>query len=446
MSEQMRLSAFSMNCVGHQAQGMWRHPRDRSADYTSLEHWTDVARTLERGRFDLFFLADVLGVYDVYGAGPDAALRNAAQVPANDPLMVVPAMAAVTEHLGFGVTAITSFEPPYTFARRMSTLDHLTRGRISWNIVTGYLDSASKAMGQSGLVDHDRRYEMAEEYLEVVYRLWEASWDDDAVQRDRERGVYVDPRKVRPISHHGTYYDVEGIHLCEPSPQRTPVIFQAGASPAGQQFAASHAECVFLGGANPSHQRRSVEQLRELVRAHGREPTDVHVFAMVTVVVDETDGAAARKLDDYRAHVSPEGALVLLSGWSGIDYSQPPPDRAPGNAIAVPAIPAADLDARAAQVGLAGSAPLLVGSPTTIADELEAWMADTGVDGFNLTRQVVPESYVDFVDLVVPELQRRGVHKREYADGTLREKLSGTARLRAPHPAASTRTGRHPTR
>ncbi len=152
MATPMRLNAFTMNCVGHQSQGLWRHPRDRSMEYTSIEHWVELARTLERGCFDTVFLADVLGVYDVYGGGPDAAVRTAAQVPVNDPMLVVPVMAAVTEHLGFGITGITSFEPPYTFARRMSTLDHLTAGRVSWNIVTGYLDSAARAMGVSAKV------------------------------------------------------------------------------------------------------------------------------------------------------------------------------------------------------------------------------------------------------------------------------------------------------
>ena len=162
MTAPMRLSAFTMNCVGHQSQGLWRHPRDRSADYTSIGHWVELARTLERGCFDTVFLADVLGVYDVYGGGPDAAVRTAAQVPVNDPMLVVPVMAAVTEHLGFGVTGITSFEPPYTFARRMSTLDHLTAGRVSWNIVTGYLDSAARAMGDGAQTAHDDRYDMAD--------------------------------------------------------------------------------------------------------------------------------------------------------------------------------------------------------------------------------------------------------------------------------------------
>src|SRR5215468_5159269 len=157
MAREIRLNAFDMNCVGHQSPGLWTHPRDRSDRYKDLEYWTGPARTLERGKFDGLFLADVLGVYDVYRGTVDAALRHAIQVPVNDPLLLVPAMAQVTEHLGFGVTCTLSYEPPYTFARRMSTLDHLTNGRIGWNIVTGYLDSAAKGAGLKGQSAHDLR-------------------------------------------------------------------------------------------------------------------------------------------------------------------------------------------------------------------------------------------------------------------------------------------------
>jgi alkanesulfonate monooxygenase len=148
MKKEIRLNAFAMNCVAHQSPGLWTHPRDRTTEYNRLPYWIDLAQTLERGRFDGLFLADVLGVYDVFGGGPEAALRNAAQTPANDPLLVIPAMAAVTKNLGFGVTSNLSYEPPYTFARRMSTLDHLTEGRIGWNVVTGYLDSAARGAGK----------------------------------------------------------------------------------------------------------------------------------------------------------------------------------------------------------------------------------------------------------------------------------------------------------
>ncbi|GGC70965.1 monooxygenase [Siccirubricoccus deserti] len=454
MTKQMRLNAFSMNCVGHQSPGLWRHPRDRSADYTSLSYWTELARTLERGKFDGIFLADVMGVYDVYGGTPDAALRNGVQVPVNDPMLLVPGMAAVTEHLGFGITGTLSFEPPFSFARRMSTLDHLTGGRVSWNIVTGYLDSAAKAMGRQRQIGHDARYDMAEEYMEVVYKLWEGSWEDDAVRRDRAAGIFTDPAKVHRVTHHGEYYDLEGIHLPEPSPQRTPVLFQAGSSAKGQAFAASHSECVFVSAPSRQIVGPAVSKLRQQVEAAGRNSSDVLVFAMMTVIVGETDEAAQRKLEDYKAYVSHEGALVLMSGWTGIDFSGCRPDEVVkhmrNDAIhsAIDRFTIADpqrawtVGEVADFIGIGGASPIIVGSPGRVADELEAWMRETGVDGFNLTYQVMPETFVDFVDLVVPELQKRGVFKRDYAPGTLREKLFGAGpRLTSPHPAARYRRG-----
>jgi len=172
MSREILLNAFHMNTVGHQSPGLWTHPRDHSREYKDLKSWTSLARTLERGLFDGLFLADVLGVYDVYAGSRNAALSHAVQIPVNDPSLLVPAMAAVTEHLGFGVTCTLSYEPPYPFARRMSTLDHLTKGRIGWNIVTGYLDSAAKGMGRKSQDGHDRRYDVAEDYMQVVYKLW----------------------------------------------------------------------------------------------------------------------------------------------------------------------------------------------------------------------------------------------------------------------------------
>ena len=230
---QIRFNAFDMNCVAHQSSGLWRHPRDRSATYNTLEYWTELAKLLESGTFDGIFIADVLGTYDVYGASNEAAIRHGAQVPVNDPMMLVSAMALVTENLGFGVTAGTAYEHPYPFARRMTTLDHLTKGRIGWNVVTGYLPSAARNMGADDQLEHDDRYDVADEYLEVLYKLWEGSWEDDAVIRDRESGVFTDPAKVHEIGHKGKHFTVPGIHLSEPSPQRTPVIYQAGASKRG---------------------------------------------------------------------------------------------------------------------------------------------------------------------------------------------------------------------
>src|SRR5215472_11425949 len=230
MPREIRLNAFDMNCVGHIQHGMWAHPRDKSMRYTELDHWVSLAQTLECGLFDGLFLADILGVYDVFHTSPDASIRHAVQIPVNDPLLLVPAMAYATQHLGFGVTCAVSYEHPYTLARRFSTLDHLTRGRIGWNVVTGYLNSAAKGMGLARQPELDTRYEIAEEYMQIVYKLWEGSWEDGAVLRNREQGVFAQPEMVHPIRHDGAYFRLEAMHLCEPSPQRTPVIYQAGAS------------------------------------------------------------------------------------------------------------------------------------------------------------------------------------------------------------------------
>jgi len=209
MPKEIRLNAFEMNCVVHQSPGLWRHPRDRSRDYRRLSTWIELAQTLERGLFDGLFLADVLGVYDVFGGSSEAALRHATQTPVNDPLLLVPAMAAATKNLGFGVTVTLSYEPPFPFARRMSTLDHLTDGRIGWNIVTGYLDSAAKGMGQGGQKRHDDRYAVAEDYMQVVYKLWEGSWANDAVVADPREGVFTRPDRVRKVRHDGPHLQTQ---------------------------------------------------------------------------------------------------------------------------------------------------------------------------------------------------------------------------------------------
>ncbi len=453
MSKQIRLNAFDMNCVGHQSSGLWRHPRDRAGTYNTLGYWTHLARVLERGLFDGLFLADVLGTYDVYGGTPEAALRNASQVPVNDPSMLVPAMAAVTEHLGFGLTCTLSYEPPFPFARRMSTLDHLTLGRIGWNIVTGYLNSAAKGTGSAKQAAHDTRYEIADEYMQVVYKLWEASWEDNAAVRDVARNIFTDPEKVHRIQHEGEHFRVDAIHLCEPSPQRTPVLYQAGASTKGRAFAAAHAECVFLAGPSKQVIAPAVADIRRRAADLGRDPASILIFSLLTVITGRTDAEARARFDEYRRHVSREGALTLMSGWTGVDFSKFAPDdpvkHIRNDAIhsAIDALTVDDPDriwtvrelAESSAIG--GLGARIVGGPERVADEMQGWMEDTGVDGFNLAYAVTPESFEDFVDLVVPELQRRGLYKQEYAHGTLREKLFGAGpRLASPHPAAECRS------
>ncbi|AVR97402.1 LLM class flavin-dependent oxidoreductase [Pseudoduganella armeniaca] len=447
MTRRIRFNAFQMNAAGHQSPGLWTHPRDTSHRYTEAAYWTELAQLLEAARFDAIFLADVLGVYDVYQGSVDAALRGGVQVPLNDPLALVPLMAGATRHLGFGVTAALTYEHPYTFARRMSTLDHLSGGRVGWNIVTGYLDSAARNLGQERQLGHDERYDLADEYLEVVYKLWEHSWEDGAVVRDRAARIHTDPARVHPIRHAGKYYDVPGIHLSEPSPQRTPLLYQAGASSRGAAFAGKHAECTFVSGPSEDVVRKTVRQLRSAAAAAGRRPADLLVYAQALIVTGASEAEARAKYEDYRSHVDIEAALALLSGWTGVDFSRYPLDAticyidSDAGRSALASFSAADpsrvwtVRAAAEFIGLGGRGPVFVGAPDQVADQLIAWQEETDVDGFNLAFALPLESMRDVAEYIVPELQRRGRYRREYDEGTLRHKLFRNGdRLPASHP------------
>ncbi|MCT9186505.1 LLM class flavin-dependent oxidoreductase [Acinetobacter baumannii] len=437
MTKRISFNAFEMNCIAHQSPGLWRHPQDRSVEYKDLEYWTDLAQILERGFFDGIFIADVLGIYDVYHQSAEHALTGAVQVPVNDPLQIVPAMAAVTKHLGFGVTTSISFEHPYPFARRISTLDHLTKGRVGWNIVTSYLESGSKNLGLKTQVNHDNRYDIADEYLEVLYKLWEGSWEEGSVLRDRESGIFADHKKVHPIQHEGKYFTVPGIHICEPSPQRTPVLYQAGASSRGQKFASQNAECVFIAAPSKIATKKVVQGIRQKLVQEGRNPYSVKIYALLSIVTDETDAKAQAKFKEYQSYGSYDGALTLLSGWSGVDFSQyQPTDKVEyiqTNAIQslldsyVNADPERvwTIEEIANWNSLGGNGPVLVGSAETVSDALQQWVEDTDVDGFNLAYILAHQTFADVVEFIVPELQKRGVYQTSYAQGTLREKLFG---------------------
>ncbi|MPS60270.1 LLM class flavin-dependent oxidoreductase [Acinetobacter sp.] len=437
MTKRISFNAFEMNCIAHQSPGLWRHPQDRSVEYKDLEYWTDLAQILERGFFDGIFIADVLGIYDVYHQSAEHALTGAVQVPVNDPLQIVPAMAAVTKHLGFGVTTSISFEHPYPFARRISTLDHLTKGRVGWNIVTSYLESGSKNLGLKTQVNHDNRYDIADEYLEVLYKLWEGSWEEGSVLRDRESGIFADHKKVHPIQHEGKYFTVPGIHICEPSPQRTPVLYQAGASSRGQKFASQNAECVFIAAPSKIATKKVVQGIRQKLAQEGRDPYSVKIYALLSIVTDETDAKAQAKFREYQSYGSYDGALTLLSGWSGVDFSQyQPTDKVEyiqTNAIQslldsyVNADPERvwTIEEIANWNSLGGNGPVLVGSAETVSDALQQWVEDTDIDGFNLAYILAHQTFADVVEFIVPELQKRGVYQTSYAQGTLREKLFG---------------------
>lgn len=444
------LNLFEMNTVSHITHGLWTLPGNQRQRYRGLSYWTELAQILEDGHFDGVFLADVVGVYDTFRGGPETAVREGLQIPSNDPLLVIPAMAAVTRHLGFGVTFSTSYEPPFAFARRMSTLDHLTGGRVGWNIVTSYLPNAARNFGLEQEIPHDVRYEIADEFLQVVYKLWEGSWDDDAVVADRLHGVYADPAKVRYIDYVGEHFRVAGPHLAEPSPQRTPVLYQATQSPAGIAFAGRHAELVFTGGRTAEDFRRHAAAMRAAAVSEGRGEGDLRFVVQAGVIVGRTDAEAQEKWRVYRAHRSLDGILAHAS--IPLDLPALPPGQTIGSALdaaglapaALPGIdPAATVGATLERFREQREGRFfVVGTPTVVADEIERWLDEDGIDGINLRQYHSFDTARDFAELVVPELRRRGrIRDRGDRPVTLRERLFGAGpRLAPPHPAARYRT------
>ncbi len=454
MSDEMKIFAFDFFGPAHLSAGLWRHPKDRSAEYKSVDYWVEYAKLIEEACFDGIFFADNNGYHDKYRGSVDAALRDAAQIGANDPTYIIPAMAAVTKHIGFGVTASTAYEHPYVVARKFSTLDHLTDGRVGWNIVTSYSDAAARNHSAGEQRVHEDRYAHAEEFADVCFKLWEGSWEDGVVVRDRESSIYYDPAKVHPIEHRGNAFTVPGIHLCEPSVQRTPVIFQAGGSPRGVAFAAATAEAVFMSAPSKSALKTWTDRLRTAVTDAGRSAEGVAVIQLMTVITGATDEDAQQKYEEYLSYVSYEGAMARYSGWTGVDMSSLDPD-----------VPLADLKTNAVQteldvftkmdpdkkwtprdiaewVGIGGTSPVIVGGPEKVADELESWIRETGVSGFNLAHAVKYQDVKDFIDFVVPVLQRRGLMRTGYGEATtLRENIFGAGqnRVNDDHPAAAYR-------
>ncbi|MUL83625.1 MULTISPECIES: LLM class flavin-dependent oxidoreductase [unclassified Mycolicibacterium] len=453
MTEPYVLSAFTMSTVSHGNFGLWRHPQDRTADYTDVRYWVELAKLLDDGGFDALFIADAVGQLDVFGGDASAALARAVQTPVTDPLLVVSAMAAATQRLGFGITVSTTYESPYLLARKFSTLDHLTGGRIGWNIVTSLLDSAARnIIGLDRQIPHDERYAMAQEFVEVTYKLWEGSWEPGAVLRDAERGVYTDPAKVHEIGHHGRYFTVPGAHLVEPSPQRTPVLFQAGTSPAGREFASRNAELVFVSDPRPEVLRDHIDDIRRRAAGHGRDPYSLKFVTSVEIVTDSTDSAAQAKVRELTEFHDLQAGLVLLSALSGVDWSTYGVDRPieQFDTDASRSILAAVTDSNVRERltlrdyvgGLGGfGGELFVGSAATVADALDAYARRTGVDGFNIAYHITPGSFADVAEYLIPELRRRG-RARELGDPTtLRQRLFGgsSGLLGDGHPAASFR-------
>jgi len=455
--KQLILNAFAMQAPGHLNPGLWKYPADTSTKYANIKHWISLAQKLEKARFHAIFFADVLGGYDVYNgpANLDATIPAAAQFPINDPLYSIPAMAAATESIGFGVTASTTYENPYMLARKFSTVDHLSEGRVAWNIVTSYLDSAARNFGLNTQVEHDERYRIANEYMEVTYKLWEGSWRDNAVSA-APKGSYADPKAVRQINHKGKHFDIPGPHVCEPSKQRTPFLFQAGTSSAGRKFAATHAEAIFLNGHTAELVRPSVDSIRTQANEFGRDPNSIKIVAGLLVIVAETDEKAHERFRELASYGDREGALALFGGWSGYDLGKygddedfrfldtaPPAVRSMVNHWAKSSPEGTKWNKKtiAEHLIIGGNGAKVIGSPKTVADELQRWAEVADVDGFNLSYAAVPETFDDIIEHLLPELRRRGIFWDDYAvpGGTLRENylgLAGHCRLSETHPGA----------
>ncbi|QGU06509.1 Dimethyl-sulfide monooxygenase [Corynebacterium occultum] len=441
----MILSALDMLVPTHQTSGLWRHPEAVTEEYRDLDFWVSHVKLLEEAGFDTVFFADVAGVYDVYEGSGRTAIRTGMQYPLLDPLLLISALAAATEEIGFGVTANVSYESPFLLARKFATLDHLTRGRIAWNIVTGYQPSALRNIGADSL-PHDERYDRADEYMEVVYALWEGSIEPGALRIDAAANTYLDPDRVHPINHRGKYFDVPGTAVTLPGPQRVPLLFQAGSSPRGMDFAARHAEVLFFAGTTPDNVRPLVDA------AQGRAAAELSTITSVTLIAAGSDAAARERYESYLRHVDPEAAMALFAGWTGLDLSTYGPDdvleevHIEGNRSALQSFTAMDPGRRwtigdlASHMTIGGRGPVFVGSGETIVEELERWMKEAGVDGFNVDYALRGPDMKAFAEHVTPVLRSRGL-LRKRSGNTLRGRLHGRDLLPDTHPAATFRRG-----
>jgi FMN-dependent oxidoreductase (nitrilotriacetate monooxygenase family) len=420
----------------------------------NLPDWARLAQALEAANFDGIFWADHSGVHDTYQGSWATSVREAVQFPLGDPLLLTAALTSATTDLGFAFSANVIQDHPYAFARRLSTLDHLTKGRVAWNIVTSFQKSAWTNLGFDAVGAHTSRYERAEEYVTVIYKLLEGSWEDDAVVRDVERRVYADPTKVHEIDHEGKYFNIRGIHTNEPSPQRVPLLFQAGSSADGRDFAAQNAEAIFIAAHNTRGLRAVVDDLSARLKAKGRRPSDVLFFAHRNYVIGSTEEEARRKDATTQEVLSSETTLALSSSTMAVDLATIDLDA-----------PVGDFQTNALQgqfKALAEAAPdkrwtfrdvvmyiirnRFVGTPEQAADELEEWRA-AGISGINVTMMTGTEDMYDFLKHVTPVFKQRGLMQKEYVPGTLREKFfAGTpsacgARINDRHPAARYREG-----
>jgi FMN-dependent oxidoreductase (nitrilotriacetate monooxygenase family) len=410
----------------------WAHKDDRRLEMMGDIHlWQDYARTLERGLFDGIFFADTPGVFDRYKDRMDEALKYGLCWPTHDPVVLLSALAAATGNLGLAATISTGPHHPYHVVRQLSTLDYLSHGRIGWNIVTGHLRGEHRAFGLPEM-EHDQRYDRAEEYMQVCYKLWD-SVPPEAILADKEKGEFADPSKITAVDHHGEYFDCETVSPAWPSAQDRPVLFQAGTSPRGLKFAVRHADVIFAIQPELASMKKFMADYKAIAKKHGggREPgIALGVQAIIGGTEEEAHGLA-KELED---RIPLEAGLARLSGTLGNDFSQFDPDKpieelattgSQGLMTAMTKGFEGPVTIRqvAARYGMAIGKPQLIGTPEQVADQLEHVWRETGCHGFNLTPSINPGSMEDFVDQVVPILQKKRIYRTEYTGSTFRENL-----------------------
>jgi FMN-dependent oxidoreductase (nitrilotriacetate monooxygenase family) len=443
MPQPLHFNAFVMNTTSHIHHGQWRRPDAGQTGFNDVNTWIDLAQTLEAAKFDAMFFADVSGLYGDADADFDVYVNEGLQIPSNDPTVLLGALAVKTEHIGLATTSNVAQNHPYNFARQISTLDHISGGRIAWNIVTGVQDNGARNYGLEQLTDHAERYAWADEYVDVAYKLWEGSWDDGALLKDKERGVFSDPSKIHKIYHEGKRYRVEGPHLPSPSPQRTPLLFQAGSSASGRDFAARNAEATFIIAPSPDIAREIIADTRRRAVEYGRRPEDIKFFVGLSFIIGDTEKQAQEKAAYYDEFVSVDGYLAHAAVVDKTGRVYPP--ETPLSAVDTNTMKGftewvskhiTDREPVVADIAyLQAHNSRVVGTPEQIADQLAIWQA-AGVDGINVINWVIPGSFEEFADKVMPVLRARGLAQSEYAAGPLRQKLFGAALLNDRHPAA----------
>jgi len=427
----MRLGAF-FNPTGHHV-ASWRHPDAQADAGINFPHYAALAQTAERAKFDMVFLADNVCVRRAH----IEALSRSAQYIANfEPLTLLSALAAVTSRIGLVATASTSYNEPFHVARKFASLDHISGGRAGWNLVTSGMQEEAQNFGREQHYEHDTRYERAREFAEVVTALWD-SWDDDAFVRDKDSGMFFRPEGVHVLNHRGKYFSVRGPLNIPRPPQGRPVIVQAGTSEAGKQVSAEFAECIFSAPLTLEGAKATYADLKSRMHQFGRDPDHMKILPGLSTVVGRTSAEAQEKHEYLQSLIHPIVAReILATVLGGVDLSahsldDPMPDLPPSNASQSTFQYVMEMARRenltigetALRVAGARGKNVVRGSPAEIADIMEEWFINEACDGFNIMPPYLPGALDDFVDLVIPELTRRGLFRTEYEGRTLRDNL-----------------------